>query len=46
MYHKQIGEFLSQYSGIKLLTVGMLARHIARNTTLDSVEFENILPVE
>ena len=41
MYHKQIGEFLSQYAGIKLLTVGSLARHIARNTTLDSVEFEN-----
>ena len=41
MYHKQIGEFLSKYSGIKLLTVGTLARHIARNTTLDSVEFEN-----
>lgn len=41
MYHKQIGEFLSQYSGVKLLTVGMLARHIARNTSLDSIEFEN-----
>ena len=41
MYHKQVGEFLSQYSGVKLLTVGTLARHIARNTTLDSVEFEN-----
>ena len=41
MYHKQIGEFLSQYADIKLLTVGTLARHIARNTTLDSVEFEN-----
>ncbi|MBQ8635715.1 UDP-N-acetylmuramoyl-tripeptide--D-alanyl-D-alanine ligase [bacterium] len=41
MYHKQIGEFLSGYSDIKLLTVGTLARHIARNTTLDSVEFEN-----
>ena len=41
MYHKQIGEFLSNYSEIKLLTVGSLARHIARNTTLESVEFEN-----
>lgn len=41
MYHKQIGEFLSNYSDIKLLTVGTLARHIARNSTLDSVEFEN-----
>ncbi len=41
MYHKQVGEFLSKYSDIKLLTVGTLARHIARNCTLDSVEFEN-----
>ncbi len=41
MYHKQIGEFLSNYSGIKLLTVGNLARHIARNTTVESIEFEN-----
>lgn len=41
MYHKQVGEFLSNYSGIKLLTVGSLARHIARNCTLESVEFEN-----
>lgn len=42
MYHKQIGEFLSQYEGIDLYTVGNLARHIARNTTLNSKEFENI----
>lgn len=41
MYHKQVGEFLSNYSDIKLLTVGTLARHIARNSTLDSIEFEN-----
>lgn len=41
MYHKQIGEFLSKYSDITLLTVGTLARHIARNTTLKSIEFEN-----
>lgn len=41
MYHKQIGEFLSNYSDIKLLTVGTLARHIARNTTLENIEFEN-----
>ena len=40
MYHKQIGEFLSSYSDTKLLTVGNLAKHIARNTTLDSVEFK------
>lgn len=41
IYHKQIGEFLSQYSDIELCTVGNLARHIARNTTLNSKEFEN-----
>ena len=41
MYHKQIGEFLSQYSDIELCTVGNLARHIARNTTLNSKEFDN-----
>lgn len=41
MYHKQIGEFLSNYDDVKLLTVGTLARHIARNTTLESVEFED-----
>ena len=40
-YHKQIGEFLSNYSDILLLTVGNLARHIARNTTLKSIEFDN-----
>ena len=42
MYHKQIGEFLSQYDDIELYTVGNLARHIARNTTLNSKEFEDI----
>ena len=41
IYHKQIGEFLSQYDDIELYTVGNLARHIARNTTLKSKEFEN-----
>ena len=41
MYHKQIGEFLCNYKDVTLLTVGTLARHIARNTTLKSVEFEN-----
>jgi hypothetical protein len=34
-------EFLSNYSDIELLTVGSLARHIARNTTLKNTEFEN-----
>ncbi len=41
MYHKQVGEFLSKYNDVELLTVGTLAKHIARNTTLKSVEFEN-----
>ena len=41
MYHKQIGEFLSKYDDIELYTVGTLARHIARNTTLKNVEFDN-----
>lgn len=41
IYHKQIGEFLSQYDDIDLYTVGNLARHIARNTTLKSKEFES-----
>jgi len=41
MYHKQIGEFLSTYKDITLLTVGSLAKHIARNTTIKSVAFEN-----
>lgn len=41
MYHKQVGEFLSSYKDVTLLTVGNLARHIARNSTLKSVEFEN-----
>ena len=34
-------EFLSQYEGIELYTIGNLARHIARNTTLKSSQFEN-----
>lgn len=41
MYHKQIGEFLSNYKDIMLLTVGNLASYIAKNTTLQSITFEN-----
>ena len=41
MYHRKIGEFLSGYSGIELYTVGSSARHIAKNTTLNSVEFSD-----
>ncbi len=40
-YHKEIGEFLSGYEDIKLLTVGRLASYIAKNTTLETKEFEN-----
>lgn len=39
-YHKKIGEFLSSYEGVKLLTVGNLAKYILRNSTLKGVEFE------
>lgn len=41
MYHRQIGEFLSKYKDIDLLTVGDLAKHIARSTTLNSKEFSD-----
>ncbi len=41
MYHKQIGEFLSKYADVKLLTVGTLSQHIAKSSTLKSVHFEN-----
>ena len=41
MYHKQIGEFLSKYSDVELLTVGTLSQHIAKSSTLKSVHFEN-----
>jgi len=41
MYHKQIGEDLSNYKDIKLLTVGDLAHHISKNSTLESFEFDN-----
>ena len=39
-YHKEIGEFLCAYEGVKLLTVGNLAKYILRNSTLEGVEFE------
>ena len=39
-YHKEIGEFLCSYQGVKLLTVGNLAKYILRNSTLEGVEFE------
>lgn len=41
MYHKQIGEFLSKYSDVELLTVGTLSQYIAKSSTLKSVHFEN-----
>ena len=39
-YHKEIGEFLCAYKGVKLLTVGNLAKYILRNSMLEGVEFE------
>lgn len=40
-YHKKIGEFLSSYQGVTLLTVGELAKFISRACTLDSKHFDN-----
>lgn len=39
-YHKKIGEFLSGYSGVKLLTVGELAKFISRACSLEAEHFE------
>ena len=39
-YHREIGEFLCAYNGVKLLTVGNLAKYILRSSTLEGVEFE------
>jgi len=39
-YHKKIGEFLSSYEGVTLLTVGELAKFISRACSLESKHFE------
>lgn len=39
-YHKKIGEFLSGYNDVKLLTVGELAKFISRGCSLKSEHFE------
>lgn len=39
-YHKALGEFLSGYKGVKLLTYGDLAKFISRNTLIDAIHFE------
>ena len=40
-YHKKIGEFLSAYSGVTLLTVGELAKFISRACSLKSEHFSS-----
>lgn len=40
-YHKKIGEFLSSYKDITLLTVGELAKFISRACSLDSKHFNS-----
>lgn len=40
-YHKKIGEFLSAYSGVTLLTVGELAKFISRACSLKSEHFNS-----
>ena len=39
-YHKKIGEFLSSYPGVTLLTVGELAKFISRGSSLNSMHFD------
>ncbi len=39
-YHKKVGEFLSSYSDVTLLTVGNLAKHILKTSMLDGKDFE------
>lgn len=41
IYHKQIGEFLNNYEGFKLITVGELAKYIAKAAKHKSVCFAN-----
>lgn len=40
-YHKKIGEFLSSYDNVTLLTVGELAKFISRASTLNSKHFDS-----
>ena len=40
-YHKKIGEFLSSYNGVTLLTVGDLAKFISRACSLKSEHFNS-----
>lgn len=40
-YHKKIGEFLSSYEGVTLLTVGELAKFISRASSLNSKHFDS-----
>lgn len=40
LYHEQIGKFLNKYSNVKLITVGKLAEHIAKKTTIEAISFD------
>ncbi len=40
-YHKKIGEFLSGYNDVELLTVGELAKFISRGCSLNSKHFNS-----
>lgn len=39
-YHRQIGEFLENYQGIKLVTVGKFAKYISKNTNINCAHFD------
>lgn len=45
MYHKQIGEFLDNFSDFQLVTVGPLARYIARGTMHHAKKFNDSIGV-
>lgn len=40
-YHKELGEFLDGFKNINLVTVGELAKYIAKSTSLNAVSFDN-----
>ncbi|MBR1977097.1 UDP-N-acetylmuramoyl-tripeptide--D-alanyl-D-alanine ligase [bacterium] len=40
-YHKEIGKFLNNYEGAKLLTVGNLAKFISQNTKISAIHFNS-----
>lgn len=40
-YHKELGEFLDGFKNLNLVTVGELAKYIAKSTSLKAVSFDN-----